>query len=161
MLVGKVGKVNLRRSVLFDVCCTKGSVVEVAWGKGVVWVKGGVWSKGAGVVRSLVKGLYMQQDVFQLLVQVIYPHVLLTVFLWDVCLNGPRWCFFFNLLWYPHPQSVTCHWFLPQLKLETLNKSLNKIARWCKTSMASTSELHVYDFCDKRKKNNQLQWILS
>lgn len=90
----KVGKVNLRRSVLFDVCCTKGSVVEVAWGKRVVWVKGGVWSKGAGVVRSLVKGLYMQEDVFQLLVQVIYPDVLPTVFLWDVCLNGPRWCFF-------------------------------------------------------------------
>lgn len=95
--LAKVGKVNLRRSVLFDACCTKGSVVEVAWGKGVVWVKGGVWSKGAGVVRGLAwggKGLYMQEDVFQLLVQVIYPDVLLTVFLWDVCSNGPRWCFF-------------------------------------------------------------------
>lgn len=139
----KVGKVDLRRSVLFHVCCTKGSVVEVAWGKGVVWVKGGVWSKGAGVVRGLVwggKGLYMQEDVFQLLVQVIYPDVLLTVFLWDMCLNGPRWCFFQSFV-IPTPTISDLSLILPQLKLETLNKSLNKIAPWCKTSTASTTRL--------------------
>lgn len=68
-----------------------------------------------------------------------------------MCLNGPRWCFFQSFV-IPTPTISDLSLILPQLKLETLNKSLNKIAPWCKTSMASTSELHVYDFCDKRKK---------